>query len=318
MTQSDLFDQPIPEAPETLTFNQAMTIFRELHWGRKKMATKTGSFERYMIGFFDGRLIHGMGRLDCEQLRHHLTTTRGLKVSTVNKAHMILALLFSKLGQWQADGVAGGYDFTRLKMPRSNPGKAVKMPKVIPDQPFHDPFVIRRYIRLARQMGEEGLSLAIRLGWIFRVSPIDLWELNDAEINEERMEIRIWRRHTKTERTPQGALQIIKLTESAWGAINRAREFRKPGETRIFTWTEAQRRRKLRRLRTRAKKEGLPGVNWLDLRRGAGGYLDEKGFDVRDRKDALGHTNEKTTITYYSKRVNPRGRRFTEELEKVL
>lgn len=318
--QLDLFDQPISSKLDRLTFNQALRLFEEVYWNKKKMSERTKSSIRYLNSFFNGRNLEEIGRYDIENLRMHLsrnvynqrTNTRGLGVSAVNKAHMIITLLYNKFEQWKQDGWAGGYNFENLVLPRKNPGLLVKKAMEPQDDRFFTPWEFRIWIRLAKQIGDYRLADIIRFGIWLRLSPIDLREFNDDEIDEQNMVIRVYRRHTKTDKNPQGCLQVIPITERIWGRIQTCRRYRDPKENRILDFRND--RRRLAKLRKAFRALGYRDFTWRHLRRSGSGHLFTKGVDFQTIADGQGHKDPRTTRRYYTPLVNPNLRKATQVL----
>ncbi len=294
---SDLFDQPLPAVVETLTFNQAWRLFYELHWSKKKNSTRSDAIGRYILAFFDGRLIHTIGRQDGENLMHHLRVFRKQGPWGQIKGRTILNLMFSKLEQWRDDGWAGDRDFSKVLLPRRNPGKAIPVIKAPKRAIFHTPFEIRGWIKMARQVGDERLVSIIRLGLWLRLSPIDLEALNDAEIDEEAFEVRVYRRHTITPRNPVGCLQTIPLTERCWGEINRCRTHRKPGVATILDFSNI--RRRFSKVRKLARERGMRDLTLGAFRAAAAAALELGGFDIRTIAQGHGHTTTKMMENHY-------------------
>ncbi len=316
--QLDLFAQPVAERIEFLTFNQAVNLFVAIYWNRKKMAASTRSTLRYLVSFFDGRLIHLIGRQDMQNVMHHLANNilncrngkMGLGPSAINKAKMIMTLLYRKLEEWKLDGVVGDHDFSRLTLPSRNPGLLVKRLNEEPDDRFYSPWEYRQWLRAARSIGDYGLVDAIRLGVWLRLSPIDLVELNDDEIDG--MEIRVYRRHTKTDQNPKGQLQVCALTEKVWGLIERCRRYRNPGEKRILNLVN--KRRRLKRLRKKVIEMGGRDFTLRHLRKSGSGRLFELGYDIQTVQEGNGHASPRTTRKWYTPPRNPNLRKATQKL----
>lgn len=311
--QLDLFDQPLPEVVTRLTFNQAMRFFRANHWDTKKGAAKTDSLCRYMVEFFDGRFIDLIGRQDTVNLLNWLRLKKGAGAWYLIRARGILRLLYNRFDIWKEDGAVGGHDLSGLALPRRNPTFKVPAPQPPKPQVFLSPFEHRGWIRAARGAGDLGFEAAFKLGLWFRLSPIDLENLNDDEIDEQAFEIRIQRRHTITEKTPAGAPQVIKLTEKAWALIERCRRYRKPGDKMILP-IRVNKRRRFAKIRKLAVASGLRDMTLSVLRRSASDFLLERNFPVDAVSDALGHTTDKIVNFHYSskKRAPHRGKITTE------
>jgi integrase len=226
--------------------------------------------------------------------------------SAVNKAHMTLTNMFNRLEDWKEDGWVGGHNISGLALPRRNPGLLVKRLKEPARDRYITPMEYRCYYKIARQLGFDEIASAIRFAIWSHLAPIDLFELNDKEIDEGAWLIRVYRRHTKTDQNPMGSLQIVHLTEKMWAVINRQRQFRAPNEKRIFIITN--RRRNLAKIRKIARQNGYPDFSWRDLRKAGSGYLHGKGVDRQTRADILGHGDPRVTDTYYTPPGNPRAR----------
>lgn len=308
----DLFDQPIPSAVTRLTFNQAMRLFTSIYWRTKKMHKNTKSFERYLVSYFDGRFIEAIGRQDVENMRTYMHQRHSLGISAVNKCHMIMELLYNKLEDWKEDGWADGYDFSGLTLPRRNPGALVDKVKEPAGTRFITPWEFRKIYHFTLNLGDHELADMIRFGIWSRLSPIDLLNLNDSEINETRFHLEVYRRHTMTTKNPLGCLQVVPLTEKMWGLIERRRRYRNKGETKIFIAKNM--RRRLAKIRKLAINAGMEDFTLRDLRRSGSGHLHEKGVDLETRADGLGHRTTRMTKAHYTPNTKPHLKKSSEIL----
>lgn len=304
--QMDLFDQPIPEVITTLTFNQAVRLFVDFHWGKKPSYWKTKTYLDDLVSYLCGRLLHTITRQDIYELRD-LLAKRHVQASGQNKPHMILTVLMNKFEEWKEDGWVGHYDISGLHLPRRNPGLLVKRLKEPARARFIKPLEYRAYYKICLEVGYFDVAQAIRFGIWGHLAPIDLFSLNDSEIDESAWQIRLYRRHTKTSKNPQGSLQVIELTERMWAELARIRRFRKPGETTYFNIVN--RRRKLAKIRKMAISRGYPDFSWLDLRKAGSGYLYEKGVPREVRAAILGHSDPRVTDRHYTPPGNPLSRK---------
>jgi len=311
--QLDLFDQPLPHAITRLTFNQGMRLFQELHWFRTRQGKNSESLCRYIVVFFEGRSVDNIGRQDTFNLLAWLRTEKKQGGWSLIKARAIVRLMYNKLELWKEDGIVGPYDFTGVLLPRKNPTFKVPTPKPPKPQLFISPFEFRGWIKAARKAGDVVFEAAFRFALWFRLSPIDLENLNDDEIDEQAFEIRLFRRHTKTALNPGGCPQTIELTEKAWALINRCRQHRRPGEKLILNMVN--KRRRFAKIRKIAREMGLRDITLSVFRRSASDHLMEQGFSKEAVADSLGHTTEKIVDFHYaSKKRAPFRRQVTEEL----
>lgn len=299
--QLDLFDQPIPPVVERLTFNQLMRLFKRAHWDRKKEAARQTALCNYMVEFFDGRPIEAIGRQDTINLITWLRTKKNLGAWMLIKARGIMRLMFNLAEIWREDGFVEGHDVHALALPRKNPTFKVPAIRAPKPQLFLFPFEFRGYIRAARKVGDWGFEAAFKMGLWFRLSPIDLENLNDDEIDEQAFEIRVHRRHTITDINPTGCLQVIKLTEKAWALIDRCRRARRPGEKLILP-IQLNKRRRFAKIRKAAVAAGFRDMTLSALRRAATDYLLEKGYSKETVADAAGHTTTKMLDPHYSRK----------------
>lgn len=316
--QLDLFDQPTPELIEKMTFNQFMRLFKRVHLDRKKEGPRLEALCRHMVEFFDGRMIDTIGRQDTRNLLNWLRASKNLGPWTLIKARSVLRLMFNLAETWKEDGFIEGHDTSRLSLPRKNPTLKTERPKAPRPEIFLSPFQFRGWIKAARQANDLGFEAAFRFGIWFRLSPIDLENFNDDEVDNSAFEVRIRRRHTKTDKDPAGCLQVIKLTERAWAWIERCRRFRKAGEKRIIS-ISVNKRRRFAKIRKIAVGMGLQDVTLCVFRRSASDYLLSKGFAKGSVADSLGHTTEKMVDAHYSRmRYSPDRLKITTELLKTF
>ena len=313
--QLELFDQPLPEKLERLTFNQAMRLFVAIHWSKTKMGGKTGALVGHLVTFFDGRLIDTLGRQDIVNLRAWLSK-KGFGLAYVNKGHTITKLLYNKFYAWTSDGWADGYNFSKLKLPKMNPADMVPKPRDPARERFLTPWEFKKLIKYSKQVNDWDLVDLIRMALWCRLSPIDLENLNDSEISESRFQIELRRRHTMTPRNPQGCLQIIPLKEKMWGLIHRRRQYRKPGDQRLLNFTNIKRR--LNKVRKKAVSEGMEDFTLRDFRRSGSGFLYEKGFSMDTIAEGMGHVDPKTTRQHYIPKNRPHLAKPTEVLVEAF
>ncbi len=299
--QLDLFSQPLPLVITTLTFDQAIKLFVEFYWKGKKSYIPTKTYLDELTVYLSGRQLHSIGRQDIHNLRSHLSR-RGVGPSGLNKPHMILTLLLNKFEEWREDGWLDKYDLSGLQLPRRNPGLLVKRLKEPPRHRFIKPLEFRAYYKIATELGFIDIAKAIRFGIWAHLAPIDLFGLNDSEIDESAWQIRVYRRHTKTDQNPKGSLQVIELTERMWAELERIKRFRRPDETRYFNIIN--RRKKLAKIRKIAKERGYPDFTWLDLRKAGSGYLHGK-VPREVRAHMLGHSDPRVTDRHYTPPGNP-------------
>ncbi len=303
--QLDLFEQPPPEVVTVLTVNQAVRIFVRLYWKRKKMYKGSLQYLNDIVSFLNGRLLHTITRQDIRNLRAYVAA-RGVGISGQNKPHMIFTLMVNKLEEWREDGWAGGHDISGLHLPRHNPGLLVKRAKEKPHLRFITPLEYRAYFKIARELGYHDMAAAIRFGIWAHLSPIDLFALNEDEVDESAWQIHVYRRHTRTDQNPLGSLQVIELTEKMWGALQGQRKYRSPDEKRFFVITN--RRRKLATIRKVARERGYPDFTWAHLRKAGSGYLHNEGVGRTIRAHILGHKDERVTDRHYTPPGNPKAR----------
>lgn len=319
-TQLDLFDQPIPLVVDRLTFDQAMRLFVAVHFGTKKMYLNCRAFIRYAVMGLGGQYLDTIGRADVQRLLMALakpdaiTLRRALGPSARNKVRMIIMLLFNKYYEWRDDGWAGGHDLRKLVLPNNNPASGTPHLEEPVDDRFFSPWEFRTWIRLAKRLNDFDMVNIIRLGVWLRLSPIDLENLNDDEIDEQNMRIKIYRRHTKTDKNPQGCVQIIPITEKIWGLIQTCKRYRRPGIKTILNFRND--RRRLGKLRKLVRLEGYTDFTWRHLRRTGSGHLFKKGVDFQIIVDGQGHRDPRTTRRYYVPKENPGLRKATEILVK--
>ena len=317
MSEPDLFDQPISAQPESLFWPQLWRLFHEHHWKKRKESTRAESIGRYILEFFDGRAIHLIRGQDVDNLLRWLELSKHQGPWSLIKARSIVRLVYNKLFEWVEDGGVGDIDLTKCALPKRNPGKSSTPIRVPPPIDHANPWEYRTWIKLARQIGDRKLVAALRIGIWCRLSPIDLIELDDSEVDEAKFEIRVRRRHTRTPKNPAGVLQTIHLTERIWGEISVCRQYRKPGTTRIIETTNL--RRRMAKVRKLARLKGITTALTLRiLRRSAAQHLREAGYDDSVLQEALGHTTTKMARERYTHGPSPHLKKATAEIVKTF
>ncbi len=313
MTQPDLFDQPVPECPDVLFWPQFWRIFEEHHWAYLKESSRAGAIVRYILAEWHGRAIHLIRAQDVDNLLKNLASHRLQGPWSLQKARMIVRLAFNKAERWKEDGGVGAHDFSRLQLPRRNPGKHSTPIQTPPPIEHASPWEYRTWIKLARKVGDRKLVAALRLGVWCRLSPIDLLELDESEVDEGKFEIRVRRRHTRTPRNPAGILQVIHLTEKIWGEIAVCRQYRKAGTTRLIDQTNI--RRRMAKVRKLAAAQGITTRFSLRiLRRSAAQHLKSAGYDDGVIAEALAHTTTKMVRERYTTGTSPNLKKATKAL----
>lgn len=313
--QLDLFDQPIPPTIESLTFNQAIRLFTFIHWNRTKMSGKTGALVGHLTRIFEGRLINTLGRQDIINMRDRLSKM-GYGTAYINKGHMMVKLMFNKFEAWKSDGWAEGYNFEQIALPRKNPASMVNKPKDPARDRFVQPWEFRVLIRIAKRLNDWDMVDTLKLALWLRLSPVDLEEFNDNEVNENNWQIEIFRRHTITPRTPKGCLQVIPLKEKIWGLIQRRCQYRNEGEKRILNFKNFKRR--FGKLRKAATAENIKPFQLRDFRRSGSGFLWEQGVDAVTVSEGMGHTTTKVWEHHYKPKTRPHLRKSIDILVKAF
>jgi hypothetical protein len=303
--------------PETLLWPQFYTIFFDHHFHSCKDATYAAALIRYILIEWQDRPLHLTRAQDTENLLKVLRDKYGQGGWQLIKARAFIRNAINKAERWKEDGGVGPYDFSLLQLPRRNPGKFSQPVKEPPPIEKLSPWEWRLWMRVAKRLDDQVLMSMIRIGVWGRLSPIDLIELNDDEIFDDAMEIRLYRRHTRTPRNPVGCLQVIQMTEKFWAEIERMRRFRRPGEKRIFPLTHSQRRSHLDRARYWANKWGINIRFRLQLLRRSGAQrLKDLGVDDKTNADGMGLTSTRVLERRYAVGVSPNLRRNTEQLVK--
>lgn len=265
------------------------------------MSKKTGALTEHLVRSFDGRSIETIGRQDVINMRRRLEKM-GYGIAYIGKAHMMLKLMYNKFEAWKSDGWAGGYDFSKLKLPHKNPATMIRKPKDPARDRFITPWEFKRLIKFAKRLNDWDMVDILKMGIWCRLSPIDLKEFNDDEVSENQWQIQLRRRHTIMPNNPEGSIQIIPLKEKMWGLIARRRQFRKEGDKRLLNFCNFKRR--FNKLRKLATEEGILPFQLRDFRRSGSGFLWNLGFDVKSIADGNGNT---TTITerHYIPKTRP-------------
>jgi integrase len=125
MNQMEMFEQE--PFSVRLTIEVAMGIFIENYWKFLPSYSKTKAHQRRIMEFFKGRFIDTIHKQDIENYRRYLKEM-GLVEQTVNKGHVMLSRMFSKLQEYKEAGEVNGMDFRHVQIPDINPCRLV--PKV--------------------------------------------------------------------------------------------------------------------------------------------------------------------------------------------
>ncbi len=312
--QLELFGRIVEQKAAELTFGQAFALFVEHHWKYKKTKKnrRTDRMEGRLESMFFGRMLHTFSRNDIHLMRKRMLD-EGLSIFSINKAHMIMTVLFNKMYEWREDGWLGGHDLSGIRLPRVNPGELVPKYKEPGRERALVPWEVRRLYTFAKRLNDWDMVDIIRMAIWCRLSPMDIYGLKDAQIDEANFRIDIRRGHTKTDRNPLGELQRIPMTERMWGLIDRRRKLREPDSTLIFNFRNF--RKRLQKLRRYAMQHGIADFQLRDFRRTGATHLLESGkVDLKSVSKGLGHTTTRITEANYTPISDKGLRRSTEIL----
>lgn len=285
--QLELFDAR-PIVPFRLKFGQCADIFDIVHWKKTKMSKKIAALVRYTRAVLDEHFMDEIHRTDLENLRVTLHAVHKQGPKGINHAIGYVKSLFNRCYEWRDDGYVEGQDMRGLILPLKNPASLLRKLTEAPRDRTPTPLEIRKLIKYARQINDYDAADILRAAFWFRMSPGDLLQFSDAHVNEAKFRIEMRRCHTKTRWNPQGELQVVRMTEKMWGFINRRRMMRPAGTTLILNFINW--RRRLKKLRLYAMKQGMEDFWTGDFRRAAASHLFEKGWSIAAVADALGNT----------------------------
>jgi len=258
-----------------LTIEEAVDTFLKLHASKAKVPKNFRSLFQSMLRFFAGRYMDTFTYIDVDNFRKWRENQ--VKASTVNREHAVLTTLFYRLKEWRALKL-----IANVKLPEDNPGRFVK--KVDERQFIRkrvlSPDEFRQFMSVAplsvRRICLAALNSTLRLK--------DLKMLTKEHIN-----------------AAAGLFQGIQEKPGVPYNVSINRVMRElidsaPGR-KIFDFTNF--RKYFESAREEAKKRyGLPHFEFKDLRRTAARAIWDETKDLLLCKEALGHTDAKTTQWY--------------------
>jgi integrase len=271
----------IERPSEQMSVEDACDLYHQLHGSNRESKKGIKQFVRnlaYIKTAWAGRYIDTITYLDVKEYRK-ARLKDGVKESTVNREHTVITSLFNKLKNWRKIGQIPKH----VKLPDENPGslvqKADELPFVRSRLLSHEEFEMlwRCADHRMRRIVRAEMNAPLRLE--------DLKQLTKDKINAKANEFR-------GVQTKTGIPYYVPISEPMWELIRSA-----PGNQILdfsgfhLRWPKI------------ARRAGLPGLQFRDLRRTAATALHDHGTKLKTISAMLGHSTISTTERYLGLRA---------------
>ena len=285
-----------------------MRIFWDNYWGHLPFGSKSQSYRDRLLTFFKGHYLDSISKSDVERLRRWMTES-GYSVSTINKAHMMLARLYTKFTEYKEGRFVNGVDFSKIVLPEKNP--AAMVPRVNEKQFARKEAPSRDEVRRLVSYADEDLKDIINgLYWTL-LRPSDFFRITDQNVNLGRMMLEGIQHKTITTRHPSGNAYRVPITIDLAIVLKRRMETTKPG-TPLFRRSNIQKRF--------YRARNLAGLSWVqlgrDLRRAGAIRLLDMGADPYTVAEYLGHSSL-DMLPRYTPRTDKHLKEAAEKLVEV-
>ncbi len=251
--------------------------------------------------FFKGHYLDTISKADVERFRRYLKEM-GYAPGTINKNHMILARIYSKMEEYKEGRFLNGTDLSRLVLPPKNP--AALVPKVNERPYARQVFITKKQkINLCGYADEDLAEIIDTLYWS-QLRPGDLFRISDKNVDTNKWVLfGIQHKHITT-RNPSGTPYRVPVPEIKREMILRRLKDTKLGIP-IFRYRNLQKRWKRVRELASERDPYLRTVQLRDLRASANSYLLDQNTDMETLRKKAGWTTQRM-VSWYDKRPDDR------------
>lgn len=272
-----------------LRIEEAFRLFWENYWYRLPSAPASRAHRKRILKFFHGRFIDTISKHDVENLRNWLKESR-YSVSTINKSHMLLSRMFTKLGEYKESGIVNGVDFSKIELPARNPCTLV--PRVSERNCARRQIVTKAQFDSLMFRSDDDLNEELIMFLYTGLRGCDIRRLTEDNIDFTRGVLFGIQNKTITTRNPSGVPYRIRFRDRIKDILLNRLSRVKPG-ARLFPLVNWQKRwDKLRR------DCNLTHIQIRDLRRTAATHMLDNGTDAQTVAEFLGHTSLRLLPTY--------------------
>jgi len=271
----------IERPSEQMTIGDACDLYYKLHGSNRESKKGIKQFVRnleYIKNAWAGRYIDTITYLDVKEYRK-TRLKNGVKESTINREHTVITSLFNKLKNWRKISQIPKH----VKLPEENPGSLVAKADEL--QFVRSRLLSQDEFEMLWRCADHRMRRIVRAEMNAPLRLEDLKQLSKDKINAKANEFR-------GVQTKTGINYYVPITEPMWELIRSA-----PGNQILdfsgfhLRWPKI------------ARRAGLPGLQFRDLRRTAATALHDNGVRLKTISAMLGHATTSTTERYLGLRA---------------
>lgn len=302
------------EGPFTLrvTIEDAVRIFWDNYWRHLPSAKTTAAHFRRIKTFFHGQYLDSISKADIERFRRWLAGN-GYSVPTVNKAHMVLSRIYSKLAEYKEGRFVNGTDFSRIVLPIKNP--AALVPKVNERRFARQFYITKEQKKILCSYADEDMAEIITGLYWTELRPSDFFRFTSENVDLAKATITGIQHKTITTRNPSGVPYKVSIPVEKLDIFRRRIQNTKPG-TPLFRRKNIQKRWERVRALAATVDSSLAKAQMRDLRGSAASFLLDNGVDPETVRKGLGHATLRM-LPVYDKRPEDRVVMATAKLAEV-
>lgn len=271
----------IERPSEQMTIEDACDLYHKLHGANRESKKGIKQFVRnlgYIKMAWAGRYVDTITYLDVKDYRKE-RLKHGVKESTINREHTVMTSLFNKLKNWRKIGQIPKH----VKLPEENPGSLVEKADEL--QFVRSRLLSQEEFEMLWRCADQRMRRIIRAEMNAPLRLEDLKQLTKEKINAKANEFR-------GVQTKTGINYYVPITEPMWELIRTAPR----SEILDFSgfhlrWPKI------------ARRAGLAGLQFRDLRRTAATALHDNGVPLKTISAMLGHATVSTTERYLGLRA---------------
>jgi integrase len=292
-----------------LSVPEALRLFWEIYFQHLPSGRTCKPHQGRLASFFRDFHLDTVSKVDIECFRRSMKA-QGYAEATINKAHMVLARVYTKMAEFKEAGRVQGFDFTRVRLPEKNPAAQVR--KVNERQfarrvsPTKEK--VGRLVAFAKQFGYHDLADIIEGLYFSRLRQSDFFRLTSSSVDLAHGLLQGTQHKTITTSNPSGVPFLVVMPAPLVEIVSRRIQEVKPGSP-LFRRYNLQKR--FDRVR---KVAGLAYVTLQDMRRAAATHLLDNGVDPQTVADSLGHTTLRNLPSYTPRTL----RHYREASEKLM
>lgn len=278
-----------------LTMADGLKMFQEAYWDRTaKSKTTKKCFKRILkfCEFKNIRFVDEFSQTSMKSLLIYLTVSK-LGPACRNTHHMIITRFYNILFLWKEEGRCADVDFTKIPLPKKNPGSTV--PKL--NEAVYAPKVawprklVYRLVDAAKDLKDDDLSEDIELLYLTGLRPSDFYRITEKNVDFPHATLSGIQHKTITSRLPSGRPYQLAITERM-EEVFKARIKRKPLGEPLFGNSaynhEAWMRQVNRRFKVLREHLQVPHVQLKHMRGSGATLLADNAVDVETIREKYG------------------------------